>query len=141
MMLIGTSLGRCLKSIMDAEVSKDDVLLIISRTAFKDHDGLMHIVEHYASRGNKSVSIPDAYELGTYDVDDLKDLALYLYEHGKIHQPRLFNNFQGFVHPQMSSQLWLEIAPNPTSIPAVVNAYNHYKMLLELTKDDTQNQY
>ena len=142
MMLIGTSFGGCLKSIMAGGVSEDDVLVIITRTAFKDHDGLMRVVEQYHNDGNKWATKPGNYELSEFDVDEVKELAQRLYEHGKIHQPRLNNNFQGFVHPEMNrDQLWLEIAPRPTDAPAVVNAYNQYKMLVELTKDELVNQY
>lgn len=142
MMLIGTSFGGCLKSIMAGEVSEDNVLVIITRTAFKDHDGLMRVVEQYHNDGNKWATKPGNYELSEFDVDEVKELAQRLYEHGKIHQPRLNNNFQGFVHPEMNrDQLWLEIAPRPTDAPAVVNAYNQYKMLVELTKDELVNQY
>lgn len=137
MMLIGTSFGGCLKSLMANEVSEDDVLVIITRTAFKDLDGLMRVVEQYHNDGNKWATKPSNYELSEFDVDEVKELAQRLYEHGKIHQPRLNNNFQGFIHPEMSrDKLWLEIAPSPNDSPAVVNAYNQYKMLVELTKDE-----
>lgn len=141
-MLIGTSFGGCLRSLMANEVSEDDVLVIVTRTAFKDHDGLMRVVEQYHSDGNKWATKPGNYELSEFDVDDVKELAQRLYEHGKIHQPRLHNNFQGFIHPEMNrDQLWLEIAPKATDAPAVVNAYNQYKMLVELTKDENAHQY
>lgn len=142
MMLVGTSFGGCLRSIMAGEVSEDDVLIIITRTAFKDHDGLMRLVDEYHSDGNKWATKPSNYELSEFDVDDVKELAYRLYENGKIHQPRLINNFPGFIHPELSrNQLWLEIAPKATDAPAVVNAYNQYKMLVELTKDELVNQY
>ena len=142
MMLVGTSFGGCLKSIMMGEVSEDDVLVIITRTAFKDLDGLMRVVEEYHSDGNTWATKPSNYELSKFDVDQVKELAYRLYEHGKIHQPRLINNFPGFIHPGMNrDQLWLEIAPRPTDAPAVVNAYKQYKMLVELTKDELDHQY
>lgn len=135
MMFVGTSFGGCLKSIMMGEVSEQDVLLIITRTAFKDVDGLMHVVEQYHQDGNFFATKPENYNLNSFDLDEVKLLAQRLYEHGKIHQPRLQNNFHGFIHPELSrDQLWLEIAPKLTDTPAVVNAYNHYKMLSELTK-------
>lgn len=142
MMLVGTSFGGCLKSILTGKVSEDDVLVIITRTSFKDHDGLMRVVEQYHNEGNKWATRPDNYELSEFDLDEVKELAYRLYEHGKIHQPRLNNNFQGFVHPEMTrDELWLEIAPKATDAPAVVNAYNQYKMLVELTKNELVNQY
>ena len=46
----------------------------------------------------------------------------------------MINDDVGFVHPELSRyNLWLEIAPSPNDTPAVVNAYNQYKMLLSLT--------
>jgi|OM-RGC.v1.025425962 hypothetical protein len=141
MMLVGTSFGGCLKSLMAGEVSEDDVLVIITRTAFKDYDGLMRVVEQYHNDGNKWATKPGNYELSEFDLDEVKELAHRLYEHGKIHQPRLNNNFQGFVHPEMTrDEVWLEIAPKATDAPAVVNAYNQYKMLVMLTRTEHEHQ-
>jgi hypothetical protein len=136
MMLIGTSLGGCLKSLAADEVSLDDVLCIITRTKCKDKESLMHVVEDYHSGGNNFAMISNNYELGQYDLDAVKEIAHWLWESGKIHQPRLYNNIGGFVHPELvRDQLWLEIAPRINDNPAVLNAYNHYKMLRTLTND------
>lgn len=141
-MLIGTSLGGCLQSILAGEVSEDDVLCIISRTAAKDLDGILRVVEQYCGNGNMFATNPNNYsKLHEFPLDDVKDLAWRLYESGKIHQPRLINNELGFVHSELSRyKLWLEIAPSPNDTPAVINAYNQYKMLVELTKDESYDQ-
>jgi hypothetical protein len=142
MMLIGTSLGGCLKSILAGEVSEADVLCIISRTMCRDLDGLMHVVEEYHGAGNPFANKIANYDFTDIDLDELKMLAQRLFENGKIHQPRLYNNDSGFIHPELSrNQIWLEIAPYCSDNPAVVNAYNHYKMLSELTKDELSHQY
>jgi len=142
MMLIGTSLGGCLKSIAAGEVNIDDVLCIITRTKCTDKQGLMQVVEDYHSSGNHFATISTNYDLGQYDLDKIKEIAHWLWEAGKIHQPRMYNNVGGFVHPELvRDQLWLEIAPRATDNTAVVNAYNHYKMLLELTRDELSHQY
>lgn len=142
MMLIGTSLGGCLRSIAAGEVKIDDVLCIITRTKCKDEESLMHVVEEYHAEGNKFATVSSNYDMGQYDLDGIKEIAHMLWESGKIHQPRLQNNIGGFVHPELvRDQLWLEIAPKCTDNPAVVNAYNHYKMLLELTRDELSHQY
>lgn len=143
MMLVGTSLGGCLQSILAGEVSEDDVLCIITRTAAKDIHGIQNVVESYWGRGNSFATNPDNYsKLHEFSLDDAKDLAWRLYESGKIHQPRLYNNDGGFIHAELSRyKLWLEIAPSPNDTPAVVNAYNQYKMLVELTKDELDSQY
>ena len=142
MMLIGTSLGGCLKSIMSGEVSEDDVLCIISRTKCNDLEGLMYVVEDYYTAGNRFATVPTNYQLEQFDLDEVKLLAQRLYRSGKIHQPRMFKNDTGFVHTDLTrDQLWLEIAPRPNATPAVVNAYKQYKMLVELTKDESHDQY
>jgi len=136
-MLIGTSLGGCLKSIMSGEVSEDDVLVIISRTKCNDLESLMYVVEDYYTAGNRFATVPVNYQLEQFDLDELKLLAQRLYQAGKIHQPRMFSRDTGFVHHELSrDQLWLEIAPRVTDTPAVINAYKQYKMLVELTKDE-----
>jgi hypothetical protein len=137
MMLVGTSLGGCLKSIMLGEVSEADVLCIISRTKFADLAGLMHVVEEYHGTGNPFASKIANYDFTDIDLDELQMLAQRLFENGKIHQPRLYNNDSGFIHPELSrNQIWLEIAPHRNDNPAVVKAYDQYKMLLSLTKDE-----
>jgi hypothetical protein len=133
-MLVGTSLGGCLQSLLRNEVSVDDVLCIITRTSCADIDSLMHVVEVYHEHGNKFAITPANYDLSQFDIDDIKDLARSLYECGKIFQPRLISNSPGFLHPELSrDQLWLEIAPKPTESPAVIKAYEQYKMLRTLT--------
>lgn len=52
MMLVGTSLGGCLRSLALGEVDKDDVLVIITRTSCKDVDSIIRVVEEYHSAGN-----------------------------------------------------------------------------------------
>lgn len=136
MMLIGTSLGGCLKSILAGEVSEADVLCIISRTKCKDLVGLMHVVEEYHGTGNPFANKIANYDFTDIDLDELKMLAQRLYESGKIHQPRLYNHDSGFIHPELTrDQLWLDIAPYRNDNPAVINAYNHYKMLVTLTNE------
>lgn len=133
-MLIGTSLGGCLQSIMSGEVSVDDVLCIITRTNCVNVDSLMHIVEVYHEHGNKLVTNSHNYNLGQFDLEEIKSLAQSLYERGKIFQPRLISNYPGFIHPELDrDHLWLEVAPRPTDSPAVIKAYEQYKMLVKLT--------
>jgi len=136
-MLIGTSLGGCLQSIMKGEVSEDEVLLLITRTMSTSHDGLMAIVEMYHANGNFGSSHPDQYEMGEFPLDEVKALASRLYCLGKIHQPRNFGVFGGFIHPGLAQGdgCWIEVNPlGINSNPIVVDAYEKYKMLDSLTK-------
>jgi hypothetical protein len=135
MMLIGTSLGQCLKDILSGEVSESDVVMIITRTMAPDAERLLPVLEHYYHSGNGS-----DYDLsvdGTKTIEEVNELAMRLFNTGKIHQPRCFPNFGGgYVHPGMSGAgNWIELAPKTwNTTPAVVDAYKKYKMLDALTR-------
>jgi len=136
MMYIGTSLGRCLRSILMGEVSEDDVLLLITRTQSKDHTAFIAIVKQYYEDGNWSSRNPTDYDIAVKPWEEVEALATRLYRSGKIHQPR---NFVGlgntFLHPDLSDDVWVEVSPkNRNTTPAVVQAYEQYKLLDSLTK-------
>ena len=63
-------------------------------------------------------------------------MAARLYLAGKLHQPRMYEHGSGFIHPEMSrAALWMEV--NPIGLnknPAVIEAYEKYKVLDALTK-------
>ena len=86
-MLIGTSLGGCLRSLALREVNKDDVLVIITRTACKDVDALIQVVKEYHKDGNHLATKQTNYDMTGIDLNLLIDLASDLYHHGKIHRP------------------------------------------------------
>ena len=135
MMLIGTSLGQCLKDVLSGKVSESDVVLLITRTMVPDADKLFPVIEdYYYGAGG------DPYDLsvgGTKTLDEVKALALRLFNNGKIHQPRCFEEYRGgFLHPEMyGAGNWIEVAPKSwNTTPAVVEAYEKYKMLDALTR-------
>jgi len=133
-MLVGTSLGGCLRSLALQEVSKHDVLVIIARTSARDITELLGIVEQYHKDGNTSVTKQSNYDMSNIDLELLKDIAQELYYHGKIHQPQIYNGYAGFVHVEMSrNQLWIPLAPSPkTDDQRVVDAYEKYQILRNL---------
>lgn len=134
MMLVGTSLGGCLRSIAVREVSIEDVLVIITRTDCKTIEDLLGVVETYYKYGNKTSQLPSNYDLLDCDLDNVKAIATELYYNGKIHQPRLYNGFGGFVHIELSrKEIWIPLAPSPkTDDQRVVDAYEKYKVLRSL---------
>jgi len=140
MMYIGTSLGGCLKSLMANEVSEDEVMLIVTRTFCPDFGTYMKVVEQYYSEGNPFPRSSSLNSLDSYDLTKLKALATRLYFSGKIHQPRVFaheGEFQiEYTHPtKLGHGLWMQVVPtNDNTTPAVVEAYEKYKMLDNLTK-------
>jgi hypothetical protein len=136
MMYIGTSLGGCLLSLMHGEVSEDEVMVIITRTDAPDYDKFIGVVKAYHAQGNPYASNPGRYELDDYKLDDLIDLATRLWNNGKIHQPRSFVGSIGYRHPfRGGDRLWFQVVPTiDNDTPAVVDAYEKYKMLDILTR-------
>ena len=137
-MLIGTSFGGCLRSILSGEVSEDDVLLIIARTQANTLENVINLAERYYREGNRYASVPSNYKFDeSINLEHVRSLAARLYLAGKIHQPRMYEHGSGFIHPEMSrAALWMEVSPiNINKNPSVVKAYEHYLMLDKLTKE------
>ena len=138
-MYIGTSLGGCLLSLLAGEVSEDEVMFIVTRTDCPDYDKFIGVVKAYHAQGNPFARNPARYSLCDYPLDDAVDLASRLYYSGRIHQPRTFTSesFESdYAHPaKLGHGLWMQVVPtNDNSTPAVVEAYEKYKMLDTLTK-------
>ena len=143
MKYIGTSLGGCLNSLMAGEVSEDEVMFIVTRTFCPDYNALMQVVEQYYAEGIPITRSTYSYSLSEYDLTKVKELATRLYYSGRIHQPRVFSE-QGrrdghsypYNHPaKLGNGLWMQVVPtNDNSTPAVVDAYEKYKLLDNLTK-------
>lgn len=136
MMYVGTSLGRCLRSLLIGEVSEAEVLIIITRTASQNLEQFISVVKTYYEEGNFSVNSPELYDLTVKTWDEVEELATTLYKSGKIHQPR---NFVGlgsrFLHPELSNDIWVEVTPKSrNTTPAVMQAYEQYKLLDSLTQ-------
>ena len=136
MIYIGTSLGRCLRSIAEGEVSLDDVLLIITRTDCPTYENYIGVVRAYIQRGNIYAKKPTDYDLSDKDSKWIIEIASTLWREGKIHQPRTFGVEKRFVHDEIDHDtLWLQVVPTiQNSTPAVVEAYEKYRVLDQLTK-------
>ena len=141
MMYIGTSLGGCLKSLMAGEVSIDEVMFIVTRTMCPTFDKYIAVVKQYYAEGNIYARNSSRYDLTESSLDDVIEMAIRLYYLGKIHQPRVFVEEGGFgvaySHPtEYGNGLWMQVVPtNTNTTPAVVEAYEKYKMLDALTRD------
>lgn len=143
MRYIGTSLGGCLLSIMAGEVSEDEVMFIVTRTMCPTFESFIDVVKQYYADGNPHARNPARYGLGDYSLDGVVELATKLYYSGRIHQPRVFSeqslqdgHSYPYSHPaRLGNGLWMQVVPtNDNSTPAVVEAYEKYKMLDALTK-------
>ena len=103
MRYIGTSLGRCLRSILLGEVSSDQVFLICTGTQSETKDQYLSIVKQYCQDRFYS-----EYDLTQWPWEEVEKLALELWYTGKIHQPR---NFGGRPLFPVGYELWFEIIP------------------------------
>jgi hypothetical protein len=128
---------------MANEVSEEDVMFIVTRTMCPDYNSFMQVVEQYYAEGTPITRSTYSYELSTYDLTKVKELATRLYYSGRIHQPRVFDDAgrrAGHSYPsshpvRLGHGLWMQVVPtNDNSTPAVVEAYEKYKVLDTLTK-------
>jgi hypothetical protein len=139
MKYIGLSLGGCLRSIMVGEVAEDDVMFIVTRTYCARFDQYIQVVEQYHGQGNPYSRNPEKYELCDYPLAEVTDLATRLWNSGKIHQPRVVvgDGFGTYRHPvEYGDGVWMQVVPtNSNTNPAVIEAWEKYKMLDALTSD------
>lgn len=136
MWYIGTSLGKCLKSIVQGEVSEEAVLLIITATTTRNVEQFMQVVDQYYHDGNYHVNNPELYKVSGVSEDDYKALAQRLWDKGKIHQPLTYPGHWNESRV-IRGQTWLQVVPTiQNTTPAVVDAYEKYKMLDSLTKNE-----
>ena len=136
MMYIGTSLGGCILSLMSGEVSEDHVMVIITRTDAPTYESYIGVVKAYYLQGNPGARNPGQYEYGHFPLEPVLDLAQRLWQNGKIHQPRTMAGSSRYRHPfQYGDSLWFQVVPTlDNNTPAVVDAYEKYKMLDILTR-------
>lgn len=123
-MLIGTSLGKCVKDILDGKVKEDEVFFIVTNTRCPDLERLMTVIETYYY----------TYDMSAHSFEDAKALAQRLYDNGQLHQPRIFRNDSwGNAHSLKDN--WYEIVPSPTTHnQSVLDAYGKYRMLATLAE-------
>jgi len=132
-MKIGTSLGKCVKSILAGEVKEEDVFCIVSNTNCPDLEKLMFVIEqYYYDYHNAHDAREQAYDMSAYSLADACKVAQRLFESGKLHQPRVISNgIWGNAHQLQDT--WYDIMPSPvTDNESVHEAWNHYNMIRSL---------
>jgi hypothetical protein len=121
-MKIGFSLGRCIRDIVNNEVSYDDVAFIITGTALRDTEAIKYCIEDYMYRSNY---------LSGLDQDKCTEIGLRLFEEGKLFQPRL-QNIRAFHIPE--GAIWADMFPtNMASNVSVKNAWDAYRLMIHMT--------
>jgi len=130
-MKIGTSLGKCVKSILSGEVKEEDVLFVVSNTNCPTLESLMNVIEqyYYEHQGSRGRS---AYDMSAYSLADACDVAQRLFESGKLHQPRVVAKGM-YSNAHALQDTWYDIVPSPVSDnEGVQSAWNHYTMIKSL---------
>ena len=121
-MKVGFSLGRCVRDIIDDIVTYDDVAFIITGTALRDEDAIKACVEQYMYRD---------YYLYGLDQEQCTEVALRLFNEGKIFQPRL-QGIRAFRIPE--GAVWADLFPtNVSESDAVKKAWEAYRFMLHMT--------
>jgi len=132
-MKIGTSLGKCVKSILAGEVKEEDVLFIVTNTNCPNTETLMGVMEqyYYDYQGARTAR-ERAYDMSEYDLAEVCATAQRLFDCGKLHQPRAVGTgIYGNAHGLQDT--WYDIVPSPVSdSESVREAWNHYTMIKQL---------
>ena len=118
-MKIGFSFGRGIRDIVNGEISINDVLVIVTRTHIEAPEKLEGVVRAYMHR-------PD-YLMGL-DADRCLEVALELWESGKLHQPRAYGATTTHIS---EGYVWMDVIPTAQDMdPGVKEAWEAYRMLL-----------
>lgn len=127
-MKIGFSLGRCVRDIVNGEVSIDDVAFLITATSIHTTDQLSQVIQMY--------TYEDGYLLGL-DEADCQKVALELWNTNRLLQPRK----QGLHrHKQPEDSIWVDIFPTKLSNnESVKTAWDSYRFMLHMT-ENVENQ-
>ena len=130
-MKIGTSLGKCVRSLLDKEVDYDDVLFIVTNTHAPTPEKLDGVIEeYYFDAGSR----PPEYDFSHHTLDDARILARNLMSDGKLHQPRAAGA-DSWSRNHHLQDTWYDIMPSATSQnESVREAWNAYRMLSELAR-------
>lgn len=127
-MKIGFSFGRCIRDIVNGEVSVDDVAFLITATRIRDEKHIGDVVGAYMGE--------PGYLLGL-DYDKCMEVALILWNTNRVLQPRA----QGMHrHMQPESSIWVDIFPTALSDnDAVKKAWDGYRFMLHMVENvDTE---
>ena len=127
-MKIGFSLGRCVRDIVNGEVSIDDVAFIITATSISEREQLGNVILMYRS---------EPRYLQGLDHQQCLAVAQQLWDSNRILQPRK----QGLHrHAQPENSIWVDMFPTKLSEnEAVKNAWSAYRFMLHMVENvDTE---
>jgi hypothetical protein len=123
-MKIGFSFGRCVRDIVNGDVSIDDVAFIIAATNIREIEQLAPVINDYMFR--------EDYLYGL-DEDECHRVASELWNSNKLLQPRR----QGLHrHKQPENAIWVDIFPTTASEnESVKRAWDAYRFMLHMVEN------
>jgi hypothetical protein len=127
-MKIGFSFGRCVRDIVNGEVSIDDVAFIVAATSIHDRDQLDSVIANYMGRSDYLAGLDQA---------KCQQVAIDLWDSNKILQPRR----QGLQrHKQPENSVWVDLFPTELSTnESVKKAWDAYRFMLHMVENvDTE---
>lgn len=123
-MKIGFSLGRCIRDIVQGDVSIDDVAFIITATNIHDREKLDNVIGIYCTEPRYLLSC---------DYDKSLAVAQTLWDTNRIIQPRR----QGMHrHMQPENAIWVDIFPTALSEnESVKRAWDNYRFMIHMVEN------
>jgi hypothetical protein len=134
-MKIGFSFSRCVRDIAQGNVDINDVLIVISRTDLDPRDEEQWQSVWTGYRARQGWSAPEWIDFDDDQEDLLRDVAIELYESGRLHQPRQFD-----ARLPRFPYTWLEatvISSDLEKNPAVKDAWNQFQTVAGLSGINT----
>lgn len=123
-MKIGFSLGRCIRDIVNGDISIEDVAFIITATNIREREDLEFVILAYESE-------PE-YLYGL-DHEQCMEVAYQLWDTNRLLQPRR----QGLHrHKQPASSVWVDMFPTELSNnEGVKKAWDAYRFMIHMTEN------
>lgn len=123
-MKIGFSLGRCVRDIVNGDVSIDDVAFIITATNIREREDLDFVICIYES---------EPRYLGGLDHEQCMTVAYRLWDTNRLLQPRR----QGLHrHAQPENSVWVDMFPTELSQnESVKKAWDSYRFMLHMVEN------
>ncbi len=127
-MKIGFSLGRCVRDIVNGDISEDEVAFIIGATCIREKEQLDQVIEDYMYRSDYLAGLDEA---------ECKRVAHSLWDSNKLIQPRREGIHR---HKQPANSIWVDMFPTELSTnESVKKAWDAYRFMLHMTENvDTE---
>lgn len=123
-MKIGFSFGRCIRDIVQGDVSVDDVAFIIAATNIHDPEQLSRVIKEYGYRADY---------LEGLDLAECQRVGLLLWDSNRILQPRREGMHR---HMQPEGAIWVDIFPTATSEnQSLKTAWDNYRFMLHMVEN------